>query len=170
MKYLRKYGAMALLAFTVFSAAYGQTTKKQKNAAAKLAAIKGMIDSAKYVFEANYAYPMRGTQKNLTSDYDVRVSKDTIVAYLPYYGRAYIAPQDPTEGGIKFTSTKFTYVKEQRKNGNWRIVIKPKDNNTTDWRDVRQLMFDITPSGYASLQVISSNRDPISFNGTIERK
>lgn len=169
MKYLTVALFAILITCSIQGAAFSQTTKKQKNAA-KTAAIKGMIDSVKYVFEANYAYPLRGTQKNLTSNYDVHVSKDTIVAYLPYYGRAYTAPQDPTEGGIKFTSTNFSYTKEQRKNGSWRIIIKPKDGNGTDWRDARQLMFDITPDGYASLQVISTNRDPISFNGTIERK
>ena len=42
----------------------------------------------------------------LSPYYYLKVSKDTVVAYLPYFGRAYTAPADPTEGGIKFTSTK----------------------------------------------------------------
>lgn len=163
--------ACTLILFTYFIAktAIAQQTKKQKHDA-RITSIKNMVDSASYVFKADYAYPLRGTQKNLTSDYDVRVSKDTIIAYLPYYGRAYVAPQDPTEGGIKFTSTKFNYVTEPQKKGGWRVVVTPKDNNGTDWRDVRQLVFFISSEGYTSLQVTSTNRDPISFNGTVERR
>jgi hypothetical protein len=127
-----------------------------------------MVDDVNYIFEANYANPMRGGGRSLTSEYDLKVSKDTIIAYLPYFGRAYIAPTNPTEGGIKFTWTKFDYSVKQTKNGSWEILIKPKEKNISNASDVQNLRLSISTSGYASLQVISSNRDPISFNGTIE--
>ena len=169
MKPLIKLSLLCLLVLTGLTSAFAQTKKERQ--AEKIAAIKSMIDSSRYVFNADYAYPLRGSQKALTSsDYDLKVSKDSVIAYLPYYGRAYVAPYNPTEGGIKFTSTNFTYSKKLKKDGSWQISIKPKDHNITDWRDVQQLTFDISPDGYASLQVLSSNRDPISFNGTIGLK
>jgi hypothetical protein len=150
--------------------AHAQNSKKERKAA-KVAAIKKMIDDVNYVFVANIANPQRGGTRQLTSDYDLRVVKDSIIAFLPYFGRAYLAPSpDATEGGIKFTSTNFNYSAKQSKNGSWDIYIKPKDNNISDWRDVQQLRLNISPDGYASLQVISSNRDPISFDGYIEQK
>ena len=165
MKPLIKLSLLCLLVLTGLTSAFAQTKKERQ--AAKIALVKSMIDSARYVFNADYAYPLRGPQKALTSYYDLKVAKDSVIAYLPYYGRAYVAPYNPTEGGIKFTSTNFMYSKKQKKDGSWQIIIKPKDHNITDWRDVQQLTFDISPDGYASLQVLSSNRAPISFNGTI---
>jgi hypothetical protein len=146
-----------------------QNSKNQKQAV-KAAEVKNMIDNTNYVFKANYALPQRGGQKVLTSDYDLRVVKDTITAFLPYYGRAYVAPNDlyPTDGGIKFKTTNFAYSSKQKKNGSWEINIRPKDKNVTDWRDVQQLILDISVNGYASLQIVSTNRDPISFDGYIE--
>ncbi|MDF2432016.1 MAG: hypothetical protein JWP44_1647 [Mucilaginibacter sp.] len=148
---------------------HAQNSRKEKQAA-KAAEVKNMIDNSSYVFKANYALPQRGGQKVLTSDYDLRVVKDTVIAFLPYYGRAYVAPNDlyPTDGGIKFKTTNFAYSSKQKKNGSWEIAIRPKDKNITDWRDVQQLILDISTNGYASLQVVSTNRDPISFEGYIE--
>jgi hypothetical protein len=148
-----------------------QSSKKEKQAI-KAAALRQMIDSSRYVFIANIAYPERGGERQLTSDYDLRVVKDSIIAFLPYFGRAYWGPDGPdvTEGGIKFTSTIFSYITKRLKNGNWEISIKPKDKNINDWRDVQQLTLNVTKDGYADLQVISTHRDPISFNGYIEAK
>ena len=146
----------------------GQTTRKERQAN-KVAAVAKMVNDTNYVFEANYANPLRGGQRMLTSEYDFRVTKDTITAFLPYFGVAYIAPNDPStnEGGIKFTSTKFIYSAKQKKNGSWIISIKPKDNNIIDWRDVHSLTLSVSPDGYADLQVDSSNRDAISFYGEV---
>jgi hypothetical protein len=43
-------------------------------------------------------------------------------------------------------------------------MITPKDN-----RDVRQMNFTISASGYATLQVSSNNRQSISYNGYISK-
>jgi hypothetical protein len=146
----------------------GQTTREQRQAA-KTARIKKMIDDVHFVFKANYANPQGGGNRPLTSDYDLKVVKDSVIAYLPYFGRAYVAPEPgTTEGGIKFTSTNFKYDAKQGKKGGWQIVIKPRDHDITNWRDVQQLILNISTGGYASLQVLSSNRSPISFDGELE--
>jgi hypothetical protein len=129
----------------------------------KKAAIKNMVESQQYIFKAQFASPMTGQQRSLTSDYDVTVSKSTVTSYLPYFGRAYAAPIDPSQGGIKFTSTKFQYIQEPGKKDGWDITIIPKDAS-----DVQKLYLHISGNGYATLQVSSINRQPISFNGYIE--
>jgi Domain of unknown function (DUF4251) len=170
MKALMKFSLIFAAVIGGFSISHAQNTRKEKQAA-KVAAVKKMVEDGNYVFEANFAYPQGGAQKTLTSDYDLRVSKDSVIAFLPYYGVAYLSPNpSDTEGGIKFTSTSFNYTTTQRKNGTWDVSIKPKDNNITGWRDVQQLQLSISQSGYASLQVISSNRSPIQFDGEITQK
>jgi hypothetical protein len=108
------------------------------------------------------ANPQTGSTRQLSPDYDLTITKDTIISYLPYFGRAYVAPVDPAQGGIKFTSTNFEY-KQAKDNKAWQITIKPKDTP-----DVHQLYLSIFDNGYATLQVISTNRQGISFNGYIE--
>ena len=125
--------------------------------------IKEKVVSFDFTFTAMTANPMNFGPVHLTSSYDLKVSKDTIQAYLPYFGRAYVANMDPTEGGIKFTSTDFDYniVKGKRK-GNWNITIKTLDRNPN-----LSLYLDIWESGSAQLIVSDPNRQTISFEGNI---
>src|SRR4051812_21227117 len=85
-----------------------QTARQNKRAASE-ADMKKLLESKDFLFTAQSVNPMRGGTRNLTSEYDLKVQPDTITAYLPFFGRAYTAPIDPNEGGIKFTSTKFSY-------------------------------------------------------------
>jgi hypothetical protein len=134
----------------------------QDKEAAKEARIKNWVDSQTYVFKARSAMPMSGTTRQLTSDYDVKVTKTSVVSYLPYFGKAYSAPMNMTGGGIQFNSKDFSYTTTPKKKGGWDIQIKPKDV-----QDVQQMTLSISQSGYASLQVTSTSRQPISFNGVI---
>lgn len=140
---------------------YAQSPAQDKKAQ-KEALIRNMVDSQNYVFVAQSALPMSGHTRQLTSDYDLRVSPTVVVSYLPYFGRAYTAPIDPSQGGIQFTSKDFDYTVTPKKNGGWEILIKPKD-----YRDVQRLSLSISAAGYASLQVTSTSRQMISFNGYI---
>ena len=131
----------------------------------KDADIKGLIDAKRYVFIAQSATPMGGRFVQLTSDYDLKIRPDSVISYLPYYGRSYSAPLDPTQSGIQFTSTDFEYTQKARKKGGWDIVIKPKDV-----RDPRQLSLTVSEGGNATLQVVSNDRQAISFSGYIAAK
>ncbi len=141
--------------------ASGQGLKEDKKQE-KRTQIENLVASKSYAFIAQTAFPTGGRTINLTSVYSVKISGDTVVSDLPYYGRAYVAPIDPMDGGIHFTSTRFAYDSKERKKGGWEITILPKDT-----KDVRQMYLTISPDGYASLQVGSNNRQNINFSGYI---
>ena len=162
MKYTTYLLALVTLSALPVAHINAQDSKQDKQAA-KEAAIKSLVDSQSYVFVAQSALPLSGRVRQLTSDYDLRVSKSSITSYLPYFGRAYQAPIDPTQGGIQFTSKDFEYTATQGKKGGWDVRIKPKD-----YKDVQQMNLNISASGYGTLQVLSTNRQPISFNGYIK--
>lgn len=124
--------------------------------------IKNLVEGKNFVFQAQSAQPARGASRQLTAGYELRVSMDTLTAQLPYFGRAYNAPMDMRGGGIEFTSIDFAYTLEAKKKGRWNITIEPKDA-----KDVRQMILSVSENGYASLQVLSNNRDPINFNGVV---
>ena len=155
---LRTAMASAVFLSMCFNPIIAQNKKEDKQTA-----VRNMVELQQYVFKAQYVLPTTGSQRALTSDYDLTVSKSAVSSYLPYFGRAYVAPINPTEGGIKFNSSKFQYIKEDNKKGGWDITIIPKDA-----ADVQKLNLRISSSGYATLQVTSTNRQPISFNGVIE--
>ncbi|GEO07672.1 DUF4251 domain-containing protein [Segetibacter aerophilus] len=144
--------------------AFAQESKKDKKEE-KIAEIESLVQSKDFVFIAQNAYPATGRNINLTTTYAVRLSSDTVVTDLPYFGRAYVAPMNPSEGGIHFTSTKFSYITKERKKGGWDITILPNDT-----KDVRQMFLTVSQDGYATLQVLSNNRQNISFNGYITSK
>jgi hypothetical protein len=153
---------LLLVALFGFNNSQAQRTKKDV-ATEKQIIIKNLVDSRNYVFRAQSVTPLRGRTRQLSSDYDIRVMGDSMVTYLPYFGRAYSAPIDPSEDGIKLNTTNFDYKAIARKKGGWEISILPKENS-----DVRQLLLTVSANGYAQLQVTSNNRDIISFNGYIE--
>lgn len=147
----------------IFALVFGLTAAAQSKDSAKVAAVKTLVESGNYVFKAQTALPLRGPVRQLTSPFDLTVTLPAkIVSNLPYYGRAYSAV-DPLNGGMNFTTKDFDYTITPRKKGGWDIAIKPKDIK----QDVSQLYLTITQDGYASLRATSSNRDPISYNGSI---
>lgn len=148
--------------FLVAGAALLSLRATAQSADEKAAAVRDMVESKNFIFEAQTALPMRGAVRHLTTEYDLKVSPTAIVCDLPYFGRAFVAPANPTLGPLQFTSTQFGYTTTPRKNGGWEIVIKP-----TDHRDVQQMTLSISTAGYTTLQVTNLNRDPISFNGEV---
>ena len=167
MKYKKYLNILFITCFAVITFSQSSTAQKDtedKNESKKLA-FKNMIDSQQFVFVAQSVTPLRGRFRNLTSPYDVSISKDTMVSYLPYFGRAYTAPLNPTESGLQFTSTNFSYSVSPHKKKGWDVVIKPKDNT-----DIQQFLFTIYDNGSAYLNVTSISRDPISFNGYIKKE
>ncbi|HEX2609308.1 MAG TPA: DUF4251 domain-containing protein, partial [Flavisolibacter sp.] len=143
---------LTLIAFVSFH----QVQAQDKNS------IRQLLESRDFVFKAQSVSPLRGGIRQLTSDYDLRIAGDSMIAYLPYFGRAYAGViLTPGDGPLTFNSTQYTYAITERKKG-WDVSITPKDA-----KDVRQLFLSVTQSGYASLNVTSNNRDNISFNGYI---
>lgn len=152
-----RIGWLIIVAVALFPLAALTQNKKDKQAQ-----IKNMVEARNYVFKAQTAIPTAGSVRQLNSDFDLRVSKDTIVSDLPYFGRAYTAPINPSEGPLRFTSTDFQYTATGKKKGGWDITITPKDR-----QDPRQLTLTIFENGTASVVVTSYNRQPISFNGYV---
>lgn len=107
---------------------------------------------------------MQGGTINLNEAYyEVKVTPDSIIAFLPYYGRSFTAPINQTEGGVKFTSTKFEYKGTKGKKRGWTVVIQPKDTKE-DFR----LALDIGDEGYATLSLNSNAKQSITYQGYLK--
>ncbi len=124
---------------------------------------KDLIESKNYVFSAESVNPQRGSVRYLSSGYDLVISRDTVVAFLPFFGRAYSAPISTGEAGIKFISTDFDYTVVKKKKNSWEIRIKPNDTP-----EVQELFLTIFNNYKASLRINSVRRESISYNGFIK--
>lgn len=146
------------------------------NAQTDKATTQRIVEAKNFTFVASSAIPLNGMEINnilsrmpggsggninLTgSNYDVRISPDSVMAYLPYYGRAFSAPINHDDNGYKFTSTKFSYKNSTRKKGGWEITINPQDT-----KDNVRMNLTVTVNGYATLTVSSNNKQSITYNG-----
>ena len=137
-----------------------------KSAAEKADATKLLdnhIENTDFQFIANHAYPQGYQSIHLTSSYSVKVTPDTVKAYLPYFGRAYRAPMNSSEGGIKFESTSFeSKVLMGKKAGEWYVTI-----NTKDTPSPITLNFHLWNNGTGHLNVTNQDKQSISFQGDI---
>jgi hypothetical protein len=126
--------------------------------------LKTILSGKNFVFKAQSAWPLQGTVVQLTAGYDMRVLQDSINTYLPYYGRAFTASYTG-EGGVNFTSRKFDYKLKEKQKGGWELTIRPADA-----KDVVEMNYSVSANGYATLQIISNNRQAISYYGVIEKR
>jgi len=159
---MKKYSFSAIISALLLALLLPAGIMAQKKDSIKAAAIREAVTNQQYTFKAQTASPLAGRLRQLTTEYDLKVSKEQIVAYLPYFGRAYSAPLDPSKGGIQFTSKDFDYKLTERKKGGWNVSIKTKD-----LAEAQQMELTIFSDGTASLQATSTNRQSISFSGYI---
>lgn len=160
--FVLKTTILLLLGAVITTSLFAQDTKAQQKAE-KAAKIKSLIDSQNYSFVAQTALPMSGRMRNLTSEYNLVVAADSVVSYLPYFGRAYTSVDyGSTRSPLDFKTKSFDYNATPGKKDGWNITIKPKDN-----KGVQSFNLTVSSEGYASLQVTSTDRSPISFNGYV---
>ena len=163
MKKIKTFSAIVLCAaITTFLIS---CSSSKKTTAPTGVAVQNLVDSQRFVFVAQTVFPMSGRSRQVTPDFNMVVTTDSIISNLPYFGRAFTAPINPAEGGIRFTSTNFEYDLRDNQKGKWDIVIRPKDAS-----GIREVNMTIFENGSATVQVASINRQPISYNGYIDRR
>ncbi len=150
---------IGIVIFTVVGCKTKGLTPEQE---AKIAALTEKIDSRNFIFMATSANPYNFRSVPLTSEYYLQVRNDSIISNLPYFGRSYVAPVDPDKIGVKFISTDYGYSIKSKK-GLWEITIIPKDAG-----EVRKVFMSVGNTGYTTLNVQLTSKQPISYYGTVE--
>lgn len=107
--------------------------------------------------------PRRGGFRNLTTLYTFKVSPDTVMADLPYAGRAYRAPIGSTDGGISIMSREFEYEAKPRKKAAWEITLKLKDQS-----NYPVINITLQANGGASIRISPVDREFISYSGAVK--
>jgi hypothetical protein len=140
---------------------YGQESNKDPE---DFSEVKQLIESKKYVFVADYVYPVSFPSKYLTEDYTLTVEDTEVNAYLPYYGRAFFAEYGGS-GGIEFDAEMEEYEKEIIE-GKQRIRVTFKVRSDMD---LHHCTLTIYKNKKARLNVTSNNRQNISYRGKVSK-
>jgi hypothetical protein len=128
-----------------------------------LTPVERSLEARQFVFEASQVIPSGRPSRSLNYGYRVEIKGDSLISYLPYFGRAYSTSiGNETKSALDFTSVKFSFEVDRKKK-RWDITIKPED-----YPEVQQMIFSIGSDGFASLSVIPSNRQQIRFNGNVK--
>ena len=137
-----------------------------KNTPENIQKLTGKIQNKDFTIVAKYANPMRGRQIYLSTEYDLQITNDSVFAFLPYFGVAYVAPYDAMEGGIKFAEPVIDYtIKPNKKSDGWNIRLKVKAKE-----GIYDILMNVFNNGSATFTVSSYNRDNITFDGEVKNK
>ena len=136
--------------------------EKAERRAKRAQAVEQALAARHYRVSVNMMYPRRGKARTVSSDYGLEVKGDTLVSYLPYFGRAYNVPYGGGKG-LNFTETLTEYYSKKLSNGATQVLIKVKNEE-----DVYNFTLEIFDNGSTSIDLNSRERESINYSGNME--
>jgi len=163
---MRKYVLTFLGMCMVLGLLSGCATSAKRAAEAAEHAQKVMTALADrhYKINISHMHPLRGGSRSVSYSFSVEVKGDTLVSYLPYYGRVYWVPYGGGKG-LNFTETISTYEEWEKKNGLRHVEIGLKNEE-----DTYLYTIEVFGNGSATIDVMARQRDQISYSGEMEVK
>ena len=161
---MKKHLISTVMALTALVMLVGCATAEERaaRAAEQAKAVKAALQERNYQIAVNRMYPSRGASKSLSYGYSVEVRNDSLISYLPYFGRAYDVPYGGGNG-LNFSGPIRNYQESQPKSNLRHIEIDVKNDE-----DIYLYTLDIFDNGSTDINVRSRQRDPISFSGEME--
>ena len=154
--------SLMILAVLLLMVACGTTAEKAEREAARVREVAAALADRHYQIDVNMMHPIRGRSKMLSYGYSVEVKGDTLVSYLPYFGRAYSVPYGGGKG-LNFTAPILSYREGKLKKGLTRIEIVTRNDE-----DQYFYTLDIFENGRATVDVVARERDNIRFDGEMQ--
>lgn len=128
----------------------------------KIKEIRSLLENKTFVFNATHTSPMSGGSIDLSYYFDVKIKGDTVFSYLPFYGVAYRVDYGSRNSPFDFVKPIEKFSSKKDENG-YQITFEASNGN-----DHINFTFQISDLGFATLNVTSTNRQFISFYGTID--
>lgn len=162
MKNVRLLWLLGIVLLLAGQSLYAQSKKEKREQKAK--EIKELIDSKRFTIDVNRALPMRGRTINLTSPYSLEMRGDSVISYLPYFGRAYSVPYGGGDG-LRFEKSITDYQASFNKKGTAQIQFRTRSDDDTYAFDMQ-----VFSNGSATINVTPVNRQSITFHGELAPK
>ena len=133
--------------------------EKAARAAEQAAKVNKALKERKYKIDVERMYSIRGGSKTLSYGYSVEVRNDSLISYLPYFGRAYSVPYGGGKG-LTFSERIGSYQEYQKGNGLRHIEIGLRNDE-----DTYLYTIEVYENGSSSISVQSRQRENISYSG-----
>ncbi|WP_321279340.1 DUF4251 domain-containing protein [Marinifilum fragile] len=153
---------ICLLASTNSFAQLSGKANRQQKKELKMQEIEQLVNNQKFTFIPRSLTTSSGYTKDLNFSYELELNQDSTKAYLPFWGRAYIAKIND-EGGILFETTADDLEIKTLNEKGFEVRFKAKGKE-----DTYQIKMEISKQGYTSLFITSNNKSHISYYGQIE--
>lgn len=160
---MKKYLVLMVLAASTLVMLTGCATPEER--AARQAELARKVISAlnerRYKIDVERMYPPRGTSKSVSYSYSVEVRNDSLISYLPYFGRAYNVPYGGGKG-LNFSAPISSYQEIEKRNGQRHIEI-----GLSNEEDIFLYTIEVFDNGRSSIEVQSRQRERISYSGNM---
>ena len=136
--------------------------EKLEREARTAAQVSEALANRHYSIRVLMMYPKRRGAVNVTSNYSLEVKGDTLVSYLPYFGRAYNVPYGGGKG-YNFTAPITGYESVRTKKDQTYIVL-----TTDNGEGIIRYDLEINDNGRSFIRVMSREREDIEYSGEME--
>lgn len=160
---MKKISALFLIALFLLITGFQSSDKKEKRARQQLEMAQ-LIHSGRFKFIPNSASSSIGNIPSISYGYEMVFDSLNIKANLPYYGRSFASYYRFTSG-VKFE------LKAIKINKTWneRKKIYIIDFDVSENMDSYSINLSLGLNGFANLKITFSDRELISYYGTIEK-
>lgn len=159
MKNIRLFFLMGIVLFMGEQSLFAQS-KKEKQEQRELE-VKELIESKRFTIDVDRAIPMGGQSVNLTSPYSLEMRGDSVISYLPYFGRAYSAPYGGGNG-LHFNQSITGYTCTFGKKGKTHIHFATRTDD-----DIYRFDIQVFSNGSATIAVMPARKQSITFQGEV---
>ena len=156
MKNVRLFWLLGIVLLLAGQSLYAQSKKEKREQKAN--------DVKRFTIDVNRAIPMGGRSLNLTSPYSLEMRGDSVISYLPYFGRAYSAPYGGGDG-LRFEESITDYQCSFNKKGTAQIQFRTRSDDDTFAFSVQ-----VFSNGSATINVTPVNKQNITFYGELAPK
>lgn len=150
------------LLLTVILAGCATSEERAAQKAERVKKVTAALNERHFKIAIAHMHPLKGPSKAVSYGYSVEVRNDSLISYLPYFGRAYNVPYGGGKG-LNFSAPVESYQEEVGKNGKRHIEI-----GLTNDEDSYLYTLDVFDNGSSSVSVSSRQREQISYTGDIE--
>ena len=160
--YMKKLLIIMIVSLAVCACSTLTSAERAEREAKTAQAVEKALTERQYTVDIQMMYPRRGKAVNVTSDYSLQVKGDTLVSYLPYFGRAYNVPYGGGKG-LNFTAPISEYHTAKGRNGATMITMK-----VINEEDIYSFRLEIFSNGNTSIDLTARERESINYSGQME--
>lgn len=136
--------------------------ERAARAAEQVIKVKAALTERNYKINVDRMYPMKGGSKSVSYGYSIEVRNDSLISYLPYFGRAYNVPYGGGKG-LNFSERIGSYHEMMMKNEKCYIVI-----DVSNEEDTYLYTIEVYDNGNSSIDVQPRQRERISYSGELD--